>query len=68
VYWHFAKLYWNERLTLEENTHVNYDWYHPRYAHRHSEEEVRAMCAAAGLQVVHLDAQESGFTVRALKG
>jgi len=68
VYWHFAKLYWNERLTLEENTHVNFDWYHPRYAHRHSEEDVRAMCADAGLEIVHLDAQESGFTVRALKG
>jgi SAM-dependent methyltransferase len=67
VYWHFAKIFWNERLSLEENTHVNFDWYHPRYAHRQSEGEVRAMSERAGLAIEHLDAQESGFTVRAVR-
>ena len=28
-------------MTFEENNHVNFDWYHPRYAHRHTEDEVR---------------------------
>jgi SAM-dependent methyltransferase len=65
VYWHFAKLFWNPELSFEENLHVNFDWYHPRYAHRHTEEEVRAWCDGAGLELVRLDAQESGFTVRA---
>lgn len=68
LYWHFAKLYWNERLSFEENNHVNFDWYHPRYAHRHTEEEVRRWCRDCGLTVVHFDAQESGFTVRAVAG
>lgn len=67
VYWHFAKLFWNEKLSLEENLHVNFDWYHPRYAHRHTEEEVRLACERCGLDIFHLDAQESGFTVRAVK-
>jgi arsenite methyltransferase len=67
VYWHFAKIFWNERLSLEENTHVNFDWYHPRYAHRQSEQEVRDACARASLRIEHLDAQESGFTVVAVK-
>jgi arsenite methyltransferase len=65
VYWHFAKLYWNPALSLEENTHVNFDWYHPRYAHRHTEDDVRGWCDALGLEIVRFDAQESGFTVRA---
>ena len=43
VYWHFAKLFWNDDLTFEENNHLNFDWYAPRYAHRHTEEEVRAL-------------------------
>lgn len=68
IYWHFAKLYWNEAFSLEENNHVNFDWYHPRYAHRHTEEEVRRWCREAGLSVIHLNAQESGYTVRAVKG
>jgi len=67
LYWHFAKLYWNERFSFEENNHVNFDWYHPRYAHRHTEEEIRRWCDEAGLVITHFDAQESGFTVRATK-
>jgi arsenite methyltransferase len=67
VYWHFAKLFWNERLPLEENVHVNFDWYHPRYAHRHTEGELRLACQRFGLRIEHFDAQESGFTVRAVK-
>ena len=68
VYWHFAKLYWNETFSFEENNHVNFDWYHPRYASRHTEEEVRRWCDEAGLSITHLDAQESGYSVRATKG
>jgi arsenite methyltransferase len=67
IYWNFAKLFWNDQLSFEANNHVNFDWYHPRYAHRHTEEELRDACAATGLRIVHLDAQDSGFTVRALK-
>jgi arsenite methyltransferase len=67
IYWHFAKLYWNDAFSLEENNHINFDWYHPKYAHRHSEEEVRRWCKEAGLSIMHLDAQESGYTVRASK-
>jgi arsenite methyltransferase len=67
IYWHFAKLYWNEKFSFEENHHVNFDWYHPRYAHRHTEEEIRRWCEEAGLSITHFDAQESGYTVRATK-
>ncbi len=65
LYWNFAKLFWNEAFSFDENHHVNFDWYHPSYAHRHTEEEVRRWCREAGLSIVHFDAQESGFTVRA---
>jgi hypothetical protein len=68
IYWHFAKVFWNEQLPFETNVHVNFDWYHPRYAHRHTEDEIRSWCADGGLTVTHLDAGESGFTVRAVKG
>jgi len=68
IYWNFAKLFWNEGRTFEENNVVNFDWYHPRYAHRHTEDEVRRWCDEAGLSIVHFDVQESGFTVRAVKG
>jgi SAM-dependent methyltransferase len=65
VYWHFAKLYWNDALTFEEAHHINFDWYHPRYAHRHTRDELERWCAETGLDVVRLYEEESGFTLRA---
>jgi len=67
VYWHIAKLFWNETFSFEANNHVNFDWYAPRYAHRQTEAEVRRWCAESHLTITHFDAQEAGFTVRALK-
>jgi SAM-dependent methyltransferase len=67
IYWNVAKLFWNEEFGFEENQHINFDWYHPRYAHRQSEEEVRAWCVEDGLDIRRFDVQESGFTVRAVK-
>jgi SAM-dependent methyltransferase len=67
LYWHVAKMFWNPAYSFEENHHINFDWYHPRYAHRHTQEEVRSWCESEGLRVVHFDEQESGHTVRAVK-
>jgi len=67
IYWHFAKLFWNGAYSFEENNHVNFDWYHPRYAHRQTEEEVRRWCDESAMSITHFDKQESGFTVRAIK-
>jgi len=67
IYNSFCKLFWNEAFTFEENLHVNFDWYHPRYAHRQSEEEVKAWCASLALRIVHMDVQDSGITVRAVR-
>jgi arsenite methyltransferase len=67
IYWHFAKLYWNPELSFDENVHINFDWYRPKYAHRQTAEEVRAWCAEANLEIQWFHEQESGFTVRAVK-
>lgn len=67
IYWNFAKLFWNPSMTFDENHHVNFDWYHPRYAHRQTEEQVRQWCAESGLRITHMDVQESGLTVRAFR-
>lgn len=67
IYWHFAKLFWNDAFSFEQNNHANYDWYHPRYSFRHTEEEVRRWCEEAGLSITRFNEQESGFTVRAIK-
>jgi uncharacterized protein YbaR (Trm112 family)/ubiquinone/menaquinone biosynthesis C-methylase UbiE len=67
IYWHIFKCYWNDDLDFETNVMTNFDWYHPRNAHRHTPEEVRGWCAEAGLETVHFNVIESGISVRARK-
>jgi arsenite methyltransferase len=67
IYWNFAKLFWNDAFDFEENVHINYDWYRPTYAHRQSADEIRSWCRGAGLEVVRMHEQESGYTVRSVK-
>jgi SAM-dependent methyltransferase len=67
VYWHVMKAFWNDSFSFDGNNLVNFDWYHPRYAHRQTEEDVRDWCDRLGIEISHFDAQESGFTVRGRK-
>jgi arsenite methyltransferase len=68
IYWNFAKVFWNEAWSFEENVHVNFDWYRPGYAHRQTAEEVYSWCAEAGLAITWFHEEDSGFSVRATKG
>jgi hypothetical protein len=61
------KAYFRPEYTFEEMHHVNFDWYRPMNCHRHTEDEVRQFCAAAGLTIERLHAEPSGFTVVALR-
>ena len=65
IYWTFFKCFWNEELGEGVSDLVNFDWYHPPYASRHTEEEVLGWCREADLEVVHLDVLESGISLRA---
>lgn len=67
IYWNFLKLFWNKDWTFEQNNHVNFDWYHPRYAHRQTEDEIKRWCEESGLEIRRVYAEESGYTFRAVR-
>lgn len=62
-YWNICKMYYRPELSLDEMNHINFDWFRPLNCHRHTVDEVRSWCAAAGLTIEHLDVQESGISV-----
>ncbi len=67
AYYNLFKCFWNDALSFDENVNVNFDWYHPKYAHRQTPEQVRGW-----LEELHLDAEffnvgDSGITVIARK-
>ena len=67
IYWHFLKCFWNDDFSPNLNDLVNFDWYHPPYASRHTEDEVRGWCDELGLTIDHLDVGDAGISVRATR-
>ena len=65
IYWHFLKCFWSDDFSPNLNDLVNFDWYHPPYASRHTEDEVRGWCDELGLAIDHLDVGDAGISVRA---
>jgi arsenite methyltransferase len=66
-YWHVAKAFYRADLTFDEMNHINFDWYAPTNAHRHSPEEVRRWCVDSGLHIEREVVEESGITCIARK-
>jgi SAM-dependent methyltransferase len=62
-YWHVVKAYYAPELDLEELTHINFDWFAPKNAHRQSPDEVREWCREAGLEIERENVQEAGVTI-----
>jgi SAM-dependent methyltransferase len=62
-YWYVCKMFYDEKLTLEEMNHINFDWFAPRYSHRQTPEQVRAWCESAGLRIERMKVEEAGITV-----
>lgn len=67
VYNVFAKCFWNPELSAEGNVLVNYDWYHPQTATRHTLPEVREWFASNAVEIVHEHVDPYGITVHGRK-
>lgn len=64
LYHFFLKCFWNDALSFEDNAVINYDWFHPQLATRHTMPEVLGWFEEAGLRVIHRLEDEYGITVR----
>jgi ubiquinone/menaquinone biosynthesis C-methylase UbiE/uncharacterized protein YbaR (Trm112 family) len=67
LYWNFLKCFWNDKLPFDENRLGNFDWFAPEYAHRLTEEEIRAWCEGKGIDIIWFHREESGYSARGLK-
>lgn len=64
IYHFFMKCFWNDENSFEDNAVINYDWYGPELATRHTLEEVREWFLANDLTIEHEFVDEYGITVR----
>lgn len=67
IYWNILKAFYRPEMTEDEMHHINFDWYAPANAHRHSEVEIREWCAAAGFAIRREIVEEAGITVIAVR-
>jgi SAM-dependent methyltransferase len=67
VYAYLFKCFWNERFTFDENKLINFDWYHPAYAWRHTPDELKGWCVKNNLDIIWWSEEESGITFRCQK-
>lgn len=66
-YWHIFKAFYDPNLTFDEMHHINFDWYAPKNAHRHTIEEVQQWCTENSLEVRYVKEELAGITCVAAK-
>ena len=62
-YWHILKCFWNAQFSFDENNLINFDWYHPKHAHRHQKEEIEKWCRECNLNLYYLNENEQAAWV-----
>jgi SAM-dependent methyltransferase len=67
IYNFFTKMFWSPELDFDANAAINYDWYHPQLATRHTVEEVEGWFTDASLKIVHSYVDEYGITMRGIR-
>ncbi len=67
VYWNFLKCFWAEDGDFDRSVGVNFDWYFPKYAYRHTPDEVRKWFKDVKIKVNHFKEIESGISVSGKK-
>ncbi|MEM3008238.1 MAG: class I SAM-dependent methyltransferase [Candidatus Nitrosotenuis sp.] len=67
IYWYFLKCFWAEDGNFERSVGVNFDWYFPKFAYRHTPDEVRNWFRDTKLRITHFKEIESGISVSGKK-
>jgi hypothetical protein len=60
-------MYYDEKFSLDEMNHVNFDWYRPVNCYRFEPEEIEKWIDELSLEKMRFVAEEAGITVVAKK-
>jgi SAM-dependent methyltransferase len=67
IYHFFMKCFWNNELSFNDNSVINYDWYHPQLCSRHTLEEIKNWFKEEALNITHEHQDFYGITIRGKK-
>jgi len=63
IYWYFLKCFWADDNDFERSVGVNFDWYYPKYAYRHTPLEVKKWFKDVKIKINNFKEVESGISV-----
>jgi arsenite methyltransferase len=66
-FYKICKASYRPGYSIDKMNHINFDWFRPSNCHRHTPDEIKSFCEAAGLLIERLHVSESGITVIARK-
>jgi hypothetical protein len=61
------KCFWDESDNFQRSVGVNFDWYYPKFAYRHTVQEVKKWFCDAKLKITTLKEIESGISATGQK-
>ena len=67
MYWNFLKCFWDESDNLQRSVGVNFDWYYPKFAYRHTPSEVKKWYRDLKIKIMTFKEIESGISVTGQK-
>jgi ubiquinone/menaquinone biosynthesis C-methylase UbiE len=63
IYWNFIKCWWSKDVPFEQSIATNFDWYFPKFAFRHTSNEVKKWFYDSKIKITHLNEIESGISI-----
>ena len=63
IYWNFIKCWWSEDVPFEQSVATNFDWYFPKFAFRHTPNEIKKWFRASKIKITHFKEIESGISI-----
>ena len=63
IYWNFLKCWWSGDVSFKQSIATNFDWYFPKFAYRHTPDEVKSWFKQAKIKITHFQEIESGISV-----
>lgn len=67
IYLHMFKCWWDDEEDRDYSNAVNFDWYHPQYAFRYTEDEIKEWFIEEGIKIENLNVLEAGIAIRGIK-
>lgn len=67
LYWNMFKCWWDDEGDKEYSNAVNFDWYHPEYAFRYTEDEIKNWFKEENVKIENLNILDAGIAVRGTK-